>query len=120
MDLKDTLIGKSKEHEEEDEAIRRSHDVRVQKMQDNILQKAKEQRDYQRKLAADRLKQARDTEDKTVLALNAAYNELSDSNYQLAEAKASLAKAKGELELLSNKELELVSCITTSCERICR
>ena len=77
-------------------------------MQDEALQQAREQRDHQRKLAAERLKDARDIEDKTALALAAAYNELCTSNYQLSEAKTNLEKAKGELELLSNKEIELV------------
>lgn len=107
-DIKDAFVGKSKEHEEEDEAIRRAHLIRVQKLQDEALQQAREQRDHQRKLAAERLKDARDIEDKTALALAAAYNELCTSNYQLSEAKTNLEKAKGELELLSNKEIELV------------
>jgi hypothetical protein len=108
-DIKDAFVGKSKEHEQEDEAIRRAHFVRVQKLQDEAMQQARDQRDYQRKLAVDRLKEARDVEDKTALALNAAFNELNNSNYQLAEAKTNLEKAKGELELLSNKEIELVN-----------
>jgi hypothetical protein len=77
-------------------------------MQEEALRQAREQRDHQRKLATDRLRDARDIERKTILTLSAAYNELSNSNYQLSEAKANLQKAKGELELLSNRELELV------------
>jgi exonuclease VII large subunit len=107
--IKDAFVGKSQEHEDEDEAIRRAHFALVEKMHNEALQQARRQRDLQRKLAADRLKDARDVEEKTVLALNAACNELSDSNYQLSEARANLEKAKGELELLSNKEIELVS-----------
>ena len=107
--IKDALVGQSKEHEAEDDAVRRAHYLRVQKMQDEAMQQARDQRDYQRKLAAERLKQARDIEEKTALALNAAYTELNDSKYQLAEAKTNLEKAKGELELLNNKEIELVS-----------
>lgn len=107
--IKDAVFGQSKEHEEEDNAARRAHYAQVQKMQDEAMQQARSQRDYQRKLAADRLNQARDMEDKTALALNEAYNELDDSKYQLGEAKTNLEKAKGELELLSNKEIELVS-----------
>jgi len=103
------LVGQSKGHEAEDDAARRAHYLRVQKMQDEAMRQARDQRDYQRKLAADRLKEARDMEDKTALALNDAYNELNDSKYQLSEAKTNLEKAKGELELLSNKEIELVS-----------
>jgi len=112
--IKDALVGQSKEHEAEDDAIRRAHFLRVQKMQDEAVQQARDQRDYQRKLAAERLKQARDIEEKTALALNAAYNELNDSKYQLAEAKVNLEKAKGELELLNNKEIELVSLKSSS------
>jgi hypothetical protein len=50
-------------------------------MQDEALQQAREQRDHQRKLAADRLKDARDIEDKIALATNAACNELFNSNW---------------------------------------
>jgi outer membrane protein TolC len=78
-------------------------------MQDEALRQARERRERQRNLAAERLKFARDVEEKNGLALNAAQNELCNSNYQLAEAKTNLEKAKGELELLSNKEIELAS-----------
>lgn len=81
----------------------------VDKLQREALAAAREQRNYQRKLAADRLRQARDQEDKVVNTLNEVYKELADSNYQLKEAKTNLAKAKSEMKLLSNKELELVS-----------
>jgi hypothetical protein len=78
-------------------------------MQDEALRQAREQRDHQRKLAAERLKDARNIEEKCTLTLNAAYNENCSSNYQLAEAKINLEKAKGELEILSDREIELVS-----------
>jgi len=106
-DIKDAFVGKSKEHEDEDESIRRAHSARVQKLEDEALKQAKAQREYQRKLAANSLKDARELEAKTISTLNDAYNELSSSDYQLAEAKSNLEKAKGELELLNNKELEL-------------
>ena len=80
-------------------------------MEDEALKQAKAQREYQRKLAANSLKDARELEAKTISTLNDAYNELSSSDYQLAEAKSNLEKAKGELELLNNKELELVKII---------
>ena len=87
--------------------MRKSHAIRVQELEDRALARAREQRDYQRKLAADRLNDARENERKTIEELNTAIQELSASQYQLSEAKANLVKTKGELRRLSNKELEL-------------
>ena len=106
-DFKDAVFGKSAQHQEEDEARRKSHAIHVQELVDQALARAREQRDYQRKLAADRLNDARENERKTIEELNTANQELSASQYQLSEAKANLFKIKGELRRLSNKELEL-------------
>lgn len=112
-DIKNLLWGPSKEEEEEDEANRKAHSLRETGMQDEALRQAREQRDYQRKLAAERLESARDMENKTAAELNTIYSELNTSNYQLGEAKANLEKTKAEFQLLCNKEIELV-CLNPS------
>jgi hypothetical protein len=94
--------------------MHKAHMAHVQKLQEDALKKAQEQRNYQRQLAANRLKQARDFEEKMVSVLNDTYQELTDSTYQLGEAKANLAKTKDEMELLCNKKLELVSPLPVS------
>lgn len=82
-------------------------------MRDDALRQDREQRDHQRKLAAERLESARDRETQAAAELNTVYSDLRTSNYQLGEAKANLEKTKEELELLCNKEIELV-CLNTS------
>ncbi|MCJ1401423.1 hypothetical protein MMC11_004636 [Xylographa trunciseda] len=107
--FKDAVWGKSSQHEAEDEAIRKAHAIHVQKLVEDAMTKAREQRDYQRKLASGRLTEARENERKTTEELNTAIQELSASQYQLSAAKANLAKTQGELKRLSNKEMELTS-----------
>jgi FMN phosphatase YigB (HAD superfamily) len=109
IDIKDAVFGQSKEHAEEDSAIRQAHFARVQKMQDEALERARQQREYQRRLAAERVEKARVYEEKMGLQLSKCQEEMIDSNYQLEAAKASLGKAAKEMELLGNKKLELVT-----------
>jgi hypothetical protein len=108
VDIKDGIFGQSREHEAQDAAIRKAHAEHVQKLADEAMRRAKEQRDYQRKLATDNLNAARQNEKKMTDELNAALEELHTSTYQLAEAKANLSRTKSELNRLANKELELV------------
>lgn len=77
-------------------------------MYDDAMARAKEQRDYERSQAAARLNAAREDERKMTDELNAARAELSTSTYKLGEAKANLSRAKGEINRLRDKELELV------------
>lgn len=109
--LKDWIFGKSDEHIKEDAKAQEAHSTGVHKLQDEALARAREQRDHQRRLAADRLKEARENEVKTKSALDAVHQELTASNYQLAQAKSNLDKTKSDLILLGNKAIELVSWI---------
>ena len=109
--VKDFFFGKSDEHIKEDTKAQESHSTDVQKLQDEALARAREQRDYQRRLAADGLKEAREIEAKTKSDLNAVHQELTASNYQLAQAKSNLDKTKSEMILLGDKAIELVSWI---------
>jgi hypothetical protein len=109
--LKDLIFGKSDEHIKEDAKAQEAHSTSVQKLQNEALARAREQRDHQRRLAADRLKEAREIEGKTKSALDAVHQELTASNYQLAQAKSNLDKTKSDLILLGNKAIELVSWI---------
>jgi glutathione S-transferase len=104
-------MGKKEEHIQEDQDEERAHVARIQKLQNEALARAREQRDHQRKIAANRLKEAREQEEKTKLALNNVYQELAASKYQLAEAKSNLDKTKSDLIFLSNKEVQLVSIV---------
>lgn len=112
----DWAFGQTQEDRAEDEADRKAHEEQVKKLEKEALARAREQRDYERKMAAERLQKALDEEGKMALALNNAYKELSDSKFQLKQAKDNLAKTKSDLELLSNKVIELVS--TFLSERI--
>ncbi|MCJ1359906.1 MAG: hypothetical protein MMC33_009909 [Icmadophila ericetorum] len=76
FDFKDAVIGKSAKREAEDEAIAKAHAIHVQKLTDDAMAKAREQRDYQRKLAADHLDKAREDERKTAEELTTAIQEL--------------------------------------------
>jgi uncharacterized phage infection (PIP) family protein YhgE len=109
VDIKDAFVGQSDKHQTEDEALRKTYEQQIAKMMEEAMTRAREQRDYQRKLAAQRLKDAQENEKKATEALDKAISDLHMSQYQLSEAKANLAKTKGELKRLSNKELELVS-----------
>ena len=109
VDLKDLFFGKSDEHIKEDAKAQEAHSTLVQKLQDEALARARKQRDNQRRLAADRLKEAREIEAKTKSDLDAVHQKLTASNYQLAQTKSNLDKTKSDLILLGDKAIELVS-----------
>ncbi len=109
--VRNFLVGKSDEHIEEDSVTEQAHTARGQKLQEETLKRARDQRDYQRQLADRHLKEAREVEENTKSALNAAYQELSASRYQLAQAKSNIDKTKNDLVLLSKKAMDLVSGI---------
>ena len=49
-DVQALFVGKKEEHIREDEEAQRAHTARIQKLQDEALVRAREQRDHQRKL----------------------------------------------------------------------
>jgi chromosome segregation ATPase len=104
----DAIFGQSSSDRVEDEAVRKTHAAEILRRQNAALDQAKEQRRRQQEHATNRLRVAKEEEAKMIKALDDAREELNVSGYQLAEAKSNLEKAKGEIQLLNNKELELV------------
>lgn len=105
---KDAIFGQSDADAAEDEAIRVAYEKKIQKLTDDAMAEAKKRRDHQRQIATDRLNDARETERKLDSEIKSAVQELSTTEYKLAEAKGNLAKTQAELERLGSKETELV------------
>ncbi|KAK3374692.1 hypothetical protein B0H63DRAFT_480744 [Podospora didyma] len=105
--MKDGLFGQSDSHRQQDEDARRAHAAEIQKMENAILEQAREQHKRQLDAAANRLRAAKEDETRLSKELDDAREKLNESRYHLAEAKANLEAAKGEFKMLENKELEL-------------
>ena len=84
------------------------HYARIESERREHIARAKERRNYERKLAADRLNAAREREKQFDNKVTKAVEKFTASHYRLAEAKANLAKTAAELNRLGKRELELV------------
>jgi hypothetical protein len=72
------------------------------------MKRAREQRENERKAAFDRLNSAKESEKLLAARVDEEMQKLSASRYQLAEAKANLARTESELQRLDDEKLELV------------
>ncbi|KAG7287629.1 hypothetical protein NEMBOFW57_007142 [Staphylotrichum longicolle] len=105
--VKDFFFGQSNAHREEDEAILRKHEAKIERMRQEAMDMARAQRREKLEKAASELKQAKEEEAELVEELKTARKELSNSTDQLAEVSANLERAKSEFQRLKKKDLEL-------------
>lgn len=102
------FFGQSKTERKQDEDTEKAHYAEQERRRSEYIARAKEQREYQRKLANDRLNAARENERRLAEAVTTAVEKLSASDYRLTEAKTNLSKTATELQRLGKQELELV------------
>jgi len=108
--LSNKIFGESKE----DFEARKAHHLEIERQRNEYMEKERARRKEDRKVAASRLKAAREFERKLEKDILKAAEALTGNRNMLAEAKANLEITEAQFKRLGEEKLELVSLSTPS------